>query len=714
MFFHLPNLSSSVVKDSPPPWDSTSKRPQLKDKADFRHWVIQDSTDHYFFSGFEGLNQSARINLKDNPPYRMHGLVADYDSATTREAVVAYLDKNSPVAFRPAWISATFSQGVRLVWEFEKPIFCHNTSSLKALLTRMRIELKCAKLSAGLDDIILKPDQYYELGTNWQRYSDVRIPTKILHLWVYESGQRVKWASEGADIPMELVAAEVEKQFPGKWPNDFVDGARGPRFWDPTADNDTAAIVRSAGMQCFTGPLPFLPWGAVLGAEFTREFEANQVAAATQDIYYDNMHYWRKGQTGNWFYCNQEVLSLHLRVKAGLSREMVKSTSEVDHAIYHIQTFNQVVQAIPFVHQSSGLHRLPDGLFLNVSNVAVCQPSEGTQSWGEDFPWIASYLKGFFSTPDQEDFFFAWLQRFYKSALEKHMEQGHAIFIAGKVDQGKTLLGTKVIAAMLGGAVDATRYILDETSWNSSLFERAVWNIDDPKPGKDPRTHGVYSANIKKHVANQGFDFQKKFKDSARVEWKGRLIITLNDDEISLGMLPEVDISIMDKVMFFRTADRQFDFTDADSHITKELPFFCRWLLDWVPPEHTKGRARYGLKAYHEPSLLNAAHERGRAHEFQELLEIFLLHWFRAEGAHAESLDWTGSATQLYLQMSAIEILKPLTQKTHAGSVGKGLNALLTSGNPHITMEPGRSKKKTWILKREMVCGLADELPGNP
>lgn len=706
-FFHLKNWKSHVVADSPAPWDSTSKRPEFADKDSYRVWCEAESTAHYFYSAFEGINQSVRVT-KENYPYRMHALVADYDCSTARDAALALIAKNSPTEFRPAWISTTFSGGVRLVWDFEEPVFCHNPAALKAFLTRLKLQFKCAKLCPGLDDNILKPEQYYELGTDWQRYSDVRIPTKVLNLWAYEAGKKVKWSTEGDDIPIEIVAAEVEKQFPGRWPGTFEEGARGPRFWDMTADNETAAIVRSAGMQCFTGGTPFAPWGSILGASFTTGFKADQIASATDQIYYDNKMFWQRDDNGNWYPGNNESLRLYLRVHARLSPQKVNSTcSAVDEAVFHIQRNHRVIAALPFVHRQKGLHREPDGLYLNTSNVNVCPPADGTQSWGEDFPWLAKFFDGFFSSPDQNDYFYAWFQRFYKTAYEGNMLPGHTLFLAGGVQKGKTLLSTRILAPALGGAAPAANYLQGNHGWNSHLFSRALWTVDDPEASEDPKKKATYSANIKKHVADQDFDFQQKFQDGARVTWTGRTVITINDDEVSLGMLPEMGISIMDKVMLFRMCAREFDFTDCEKFISKELPFFLRWLNDWTPPAHTKGDSRYGIKAYHEPSLLQSAHERGVAHMIQELLEVFLLHYFRAD---RDKQEWgPGTATQLYGEMAMIEGLKTQIHKLNSSYLGRGLRAMLSRENPQVTYV-----RRQYTISRGLLDGAADEQPGCP
>lgn len=710
-FFHLKNLSSTAAEDQPLPWESASVRPAFSTKDEYREWCKRPATSHYFYSAFEGINAGVRIG-KENPAYRIHGLVADYDTNLGEKAIPLTVAKNAPLEFRPAWFSRTFSGGARLIWEFEQPVFCYHAAHLKDFLARCKKEFKCARLIAGLDEGVLsKPDQYYELGTDWQRVSDVRIASKTINLWLYQIGTKIKWSVEGTEIPIELVAEQVEKQFPGRWPGEFGLGVRGPRFWDPTADNDTAAIVRSAGMQCFTGETPFVPWASILGASFTRDFEANRIAQATDQIYYDNRHYWRRDDRGGWYFSNKEDISLFMRVKAGLARDPGRATSsEVDQAVFHIQSQNRVLAALPFVHRRPGLHREPDGLYLNTSNVQVCPPAEGALAWRENFPWLAGLLdESYFTSPDQWPFFMAWLQRFYNTAYEGQMARGHAVFLAGPVGQGKTFVATQVIGRMLGGASDVTSYMLGENSWNSSLIERAVWNVDDSGPGKDPRTHTIYSNNIKKHVANEYFDYQKKFTDAARARWTGRIIVTLNDDEESLCMLPDMDGSIMEKILLLRTANRNYDFpVNCEEIAHRELPFFCRWLLDWVAPELTLGNKRFGITHYHEPSLMAAAQERGKTHEFRELVETLLINHFRDD---REATEWVGTATELYAAMADLPMLAAIVRKFNPTYIGRGLKKL-------VSREPGLVQFRTlkgrtlWTLNREIVGDLADETGG--
>ena len=101
------------------------------------------------------------------------------------------------------------------------------------------------------------------------------------------------------ELPMETVAAEVEKRWPGRWKGEFKLGARGMRFWDDSAANDTAAIVRETGMTCFTGDQAFVTWSQIFGRSFVEEFQTSKLGAASQDIYFVGGGYLFR-EAGEW------------------------------------------------------------------------------------------------------------------------------------------------------------------------------------------------------------------------------------------------------------------------------------------------------------------------------------------------------------------------------------------------------------------------------
>jgi hypothetical protein len=617
----------------------------------------------------------------------MHGVVADYDAEALTGDWEGLVNRWS-ADFPPAYGSATFSKGVRLVWLFEEPILVYEEHAHAAFLTRLARELKLPKLFAAFDrEAFDNPTITYECGNDWRPLNpEAKIRTSTINAWLFEAGKKGRWSGgvDAVDVPLDRVREEIEKQFPGRWQGDFSDGARGPRFWDQTADNPTAAVVRGQGMQCFTGDQPFVSWREILGPRFVAEFAEKRIDAAINDVYYDGRHYWRKDLKGQWVPGMRENLVLHFKVACGMRSEKShhETSSEVDQALYHVEQMNRVSFALPLVHQPIGVVVRDGATVLNTSNVGVVQPAEVDHrlDWGERFPFIAKLLDGFFASPEQSEFFLSWLKRFYVGAYGRDIEKGQAAWIAGKVQTGKTLIAGKLVGTLMGGSVDASSYLLGETTFNSSLYSSAVWTVDDSNPGTDARVHAKFSANVKKLAANQSFEFLAKFRDSAMIRWMGRTIITLNDDSESLRILPDADSSILDKVMLFRAADRKFQFPPkADEVIRTELPAFARWLIDYEYPAHCLGDNRFGVCAYHDPLLLGESRRMGRSGEFRELLAAFRKAYF---SVHPDDTSWEGTSTELLQVMSLDDGLADVLrqQRMSATSVGRELSKLQSRG----------------------------------
>ena len=712
--FCLPNQSTTEIFVANP-WEYKPNPPKsaLKDKETWREWSKRPTTKHLFYSLYEAINPHLRVG-ETNPPHQLHGIVADYD-ADISDAMLRDSLHSSECA--PCWHSRTYSGGRRLVFMFERPLVLHSIGLTKKFLERASRELCLNKLLPGLDTgALLLPSTYYECGTKWTKAKGQPVASNAITHWLMEASQKYDFAGDGPAIPIEDVAAEVEKRFPGRWQGDFVVGARGVRFWDLDADNHTAAIVRDTGMQCFTGGKPFLNWSEILGAKFCKKYEEDRLGGAIDGIWFDGQEYWMQTPDGNWHKLNQDRLGRHLRVKRNLSADRGKKEnhSEVDRALVMIEDHQRVAAALPFVHQPQGIIKRTNRRYLNTSQAQVIQPHSKPCKWGEGFPWLGEFLSTIFTSDEAKECFLAWLQRFYVSALEHKLVSGQAIFVAGDVGQGKSLLTTVIIGELLGGFQDASKYLLGEADFNKELFEVAVWCIDDSIPGASAKGHTFYSAMIKKMVANKVFEYHAKFKDAMSVPWVGRVAVTLNTDAESTRILPDMEISTLDKISLFKTRtvkDRRFP-DNPTKTILNELPFFASWLCHWQMPEHCLGNARYGVRSYHEPSLLAAAKESSSSAHFAELLAMWKGLYFAPDGEGKNTNFWKGTATELFAKMNDDPSVRAVIQNYNPRSLGIGLAKLQSAGAPIKMGRVGGGGGRLWTLYADKPRNKAVSEPG--
>ncbi len=686
MLLSIKNLSSCRASECDP-WNISTRAPQ---KTEWNNPEV----DHCFYSGLEGLIQSARIDSKNNPAVFLHWFVADYDGQIDQHMRDTVLDRCCD--FKPQYLCRTFSGGARLLWKLETPFPLHRNDLTAKFMRHVNKKLKLSKILVGLDaEAFEDPCKYYEAGTDWVHLSGDVIPSAFIMQWAIESTHNYAWNKLGDPIPIDRVAAEVEKQYPGRWHGEFAVGVRGVRFWDSSADNQTAAVIRESGMQCFTGSQAFVPWSAILGRQFVTQFEADRVGGAVAEVYFDGREYWTSLPNKQWQAYNKSDIALHLKVERGLSAAVPRgsSYSEVDQALHRIQKQQYIACAAPLVHRPKGIVYLNGFRVLNTSSVEMFQPSDDTQvDPSRDSPWLSSYFQTLFDPVEQLDYFYAWLRRWYSSALDGRMLPGQASFFAGVPNTGKTLLSTGILSRIFGGHIDASSFLSGEDNFNSHLFNSAVWAVDDVVPLTDTKTHLRFSALIKKMAANRTFSVREKYRVDKLIEWNGRVVVTCNTDPESIRILPDVDLSNRDKINLFRVADRDtFTFPrNVADIIQAELPFFLRWLLNWTPPDHVLGDSRYGVQTYCEASLFEAARHSSSAYSFLEVLLKFF------EGQVSDV--WTGSATELLSAMlNDDDGLAGIAAKYTTRQVGRELSKLSSQGYPLTQQRTGA--KRIWTIQ---------------
>lgn len=699
--FCLENLSGQRITAGEP-WSPSLNGaravPAGLDKEGYRRWCSDPATHSLFFSGYEGAHAGLRLG-DQNPPQFMHALVADYDAKVAPGEIDAFLKRAAP-DYPPNMVATTFSGNARAVWLFEGPLPVFDRKAQKALVTRFKKELKLKKLLPGLDEEALeRPSQYYHCGDGWRVVHPALMSLDLLQAWAIQASKNADWGALGDTIPIDRVADEVERKFPGRWPGPFEDGARGPRFWDESADSPGAAIVRPSGMQCFTGAKPFVTWGEIFGRKFTDEFRASTIGAAINGTWFDGRDYWLQ-IGGIWRLFKKPDISIHLRVAHSISdeRRSGATASPLDVALEQIHQNRCLDGAAPFVFRRDHLIHFGGKRYLNISRSRIIEPLVGQAEWGDGFPWIADFLAGLFDPDEQLDFFLSWLAYGYRHALAGKPKNGQAVFFAGDVNQGKTLLSNVLIGGLFGGHMDASDYLLGESRFNKELFEVGVWSVDDTVPSSDPKKQQLYSAMLKKIPANYAFQYHPKFRDQIMLPWAGRVVITCNADPESIRILPDVEMSILDKICLFRIRTAERNFTDAADHIRTELPAFGRWLRDYEAPTHCQGDVRFGVKCYHHAALIETARQSGNTAGFIELLERFLRSWF----SDPSLTDWTGTATDLLAEMMADESTKHVAAKYTPDAIGRRLSQLKAQDYPiDYGRNTARQRTRTWTIRRD-------------
>lgn len=731
MFYAIPNLVSSTAAPCVP-WQWSQLPPKevcgpaskkLRDK-----WREDPKLNWQLFSSFEGFIPNQRLSEpkrgtsdEGNPPLRCGGFVCDYDAPVSDSELETGIARMGE--YVPNFYEKTMSGNATLVWIFEKPVSFPNrrfaVEFLELALSKLHFESVAVKFDKPA---FLAPERYYTNSGEWYAINETaRIPYALLNGWIAEVGEKHHWRKDrgSVEIPLPVVAAELAKKyptFPNCWPGDFVEGAQGPSFWVEGSTSPKSAIVKTTGLFTFAGHAikPFFPWADLLGVQFVEKYRTEMMGKAVDGIYHDGTKYYRKDGYGDWkWYAKEDIVS-HLNVDRGLS--VVKDNgapSEVSRAIQYIQNWQAVVGAAPFVFQQTGVLTRNGNRFLNTHTRRAMSPSSEKTVWGPsgNMPFLSRFFDGIFDPREQLDFFLSWLARYYRGAYEMNLESGQNVFFLGSQGVGKTLLSQGILPRLVGGSADAEDYLLGKTQFNSDLFEVGLWTVDDNSATVSLDTHRKFSAMVKKMAANTTFSYHAKFRIPCFVEWLGRVVVTANDDEESARIVPDLSISILDKLHLFRASKTPpVEYPSRRKMIAildEELPRFARFLLDYEVPSHCVGTARYGVKAYHEPSLLKTAEQSSRTAAFTEILDDWIKSYFD------ESKDeyWQGTAFQLLKAlhkdpMASEAGLRNLTPQ----SVGQALAALKAKGTFQLTVD-GSGFTRQWRVYRPGTDAKVVELP---
>ena len=693
--FTLPNLSATVV-DVKEPWNESFKVPKFDSTTEFKRWCAEIHTKYLAYSTSEGVISSQRVS-KQNPPRYLHGFCADWDAKLDDEEYKGFAKRMIDSEYPATWISRSYSGGAHAVWMFKEPMVIH-TKTTKAFLSRAAADLALSKMVRGFDKpAFTDPNKYYLHGSDWQNIGNDPIPNARLHLWQFEATKRKDFDNEGVSIPLEVIKEELDRQFPKKWEGPFVEGARSRRFWDEGADNPTAAVLRATGFQCFSGDTPFKTWGDLLGPAFVNQYTENTIGAAIETFYYDGRTYYRMEDSGAVTERSKEDVSLELRVERGVSRRprQNEEVSDLDRALHMINTSKWVDSSMPFVYIKDVTVDYNGKKYLNTSRSrAPITPYPEKRKWGEDFPKLAEWLGHMFGK-EQLQHEMSWLSYAYVNALNGTPKKGHAHFLVGAPNCGKTLYNTVVLGGLFGGHTIASDFLVGKTTFNSHLFSYGLWTVDDETPSAGYDQHTAFSSKIKEFTANDEFLVNEKFKKAGTIFWRGRLSVTLNDDPVSIRLLPDLDMSIKDKIMAFH-CNGGWEFTPTfREDIEKEMTYLAAYVRDYKIPKKCQS-VRFGVKEYMSSKICDLAGVDSKHTHVLDLLNIF-----RKKQCLDEGESWEGNCSEIIMLLSTDPACGVLLKDVNAKKLGWSLRHLVAQGVGGIRKSDVQGSHK-WVISGQM------------
>jgi hypothetical protein len=705
--YSLPNLSSQALTRGILPWDYKPEgaipEQVRKDKKLRDTWINNPQTKHQVYTFNEGINANLRISEErvdggGNPIRCEYAAVADYDSAQPLERVSEYA-KSLP--YMPNRIERTLSGNWRFVWWYEEEILFPSHKFHKHFKKAFAdFAFDVARGMVGFDQKAWEsPNRMWTNGCEWHAVHDEPIPAAVTRGWLVKASASFKFTVKefGPSIPLEEVKAALEAKYESfkKWDVDFVLNAQGPTFWIDGSTSPKSAIVREQGIQTFSAHAAkgFYSWADLLGIDFVKNYQAEEVGRAVENIFFDGHDYWRRSLNGLWQNFDKAATILHLEMSRGLSSKIgPDGKSPIKAALEYIHNVQRVVEAGPTIYRPSGLLFQNGSYRLNTCDVKVLAPAEGpAEVWGPtgNFPWLSKASEiapaGIAHTT-----FIAWQARAYQHAYRQEPVAGQVLFLCGPAAVGKSLWNREIMGRMFGGFAEANSFLSGDDIFNREMFYSGFWCLDDGTPSANAAKRQIYSHILKRIAANSFFRVNGKFLQASLVEWLGRLCVTCNDDEESIKLMPDATVSNKDKLILIRTTKTAPIVWPTDKEIKeildRELPHYCRYLLDYEIPAEVRGANRYGIKPHHDPSLLEISEQASPLDSFHMIVKLWLEHHFNE---NPEASYWEGTAIELHRNL----LIDPFHEKMMRGY--------------SITSAPGRMR----FLER---IGAAVRIEGKP
>ena len=695
--FTIPNRQSTVVSRQNP-WDfKTDHFPEFTTKREYREWECRANSKTCLYSLVEGSVPNLGLS-KENKPNKLYGIVADYDGKRDDAEFKQFMSVALEQSFVPNYVCRSYSGGVHAVYLFEEGVVVPEKTHLNRFLTKVKKELRLNEIGRGWDESAFKNlYDYYSVGSNWKKVHDNTIKLTSIYHWMYETSKSDDYANSNVDIPIELIAEEMEKQYPGEL-KDMRNGSRCRYFWgDNEGSNDSSCIVRPEGITVFTDRADknFYSWSEILGHEFVRQFEDDKIGGAIAPYWFDGRDYIYSAD-GDFKVMSKESFSLALVCRHGLNsvRPRRGGPSEVNKAMFSVEDQKFVHGASPFVYIKNRIVDFHGKQYFNTATARPMEPVADITEWGQNFPVTAKWLELMFGK-EQLRYELAWLAYAYQNAYAGSPEKGQAHFLCGPKDCGKTVYNINILGGLFGGNMKCSDYFMGKTTFNDYLFECGLWTIDDGSPASDKKKLDEYTSMIKEFVANDEFFVSAKFKKGGRVFWRGRLSISLNTDPEDIRMLPDLSMSINDKLMVFEVYDhyKPYFTREFKDQVVAELPYFAGWLYNHETPDDLVS-VRFGVIPYINEKIRMLHRQSGELETF-----IAIIDWIKTKFSDPDIPGrdgvWEGTAGDI-IRLAEGEGARALTRQLNPTSLGIGLNKLFLQGMSGLGREICRANKTVW------------------
>ena len=352
------------------------------------------------------------------------------------------------------------------------------------------------------------------------------------------------------------------------------------------------------------------------------------------ELYYLEGTYYRRNSQGVYTAISTGDARIELRYQGFGTNKVHNEASETDVALRNIQLDNCVQGAGPMCGRMPGLvtHNNFKYLVTRGPNIITATGSERAV---EAMPMVEliKAVFGFEVNPyfdEQFETFMAWLQRARKALHnpEQHLP-GQMLVLVGPAGCGKSYMQL-LITRMLGGReCDPAQWLQDSSKFNGNLWEAEHLVMSDSNLEPSGKAKNAMRDKIKELVANPSYPYHCKNKEQLTLRPIWRLTLSANDDVTSANILPALENSTRDKIIYFKCYIKEGFFPDSENRekhhqaILDAIPAFLHFVENIkTKPEMISNR--WGVNAWHHPECIELLQSYNPEQELEEILEKWL------------------------------------------------------------------------------------------
>lgn len=410
------------------------------------------------------------------------------------------------------------------------------------------------------------------------------------------------------------------------------------------------------------------------------------------DVYFDNRtgSYWLKINPGKFINLDSRSVKLHF-MRAGFrcDEENKDGLKSGDNLLVVAQIERNVDYAGPLAgHKVGSFKTSADNSFLVTQEVRQIVGKEG------DCEWIEKFFGQLFGV-EQLPYVLCWLKFARESLHHRHFRPGQLLALAGPSECGKSLFQAIVTEFFGGRVAKPYRYMIGETQFNADLAQAEHLMIEDENASNDIRSRRKFGAAIKEFTVNTTMSIHGKGKQAIALPTFKRLTLSVNDEPENLMILPPLDESILDKVMLIKCNRSEIGENRKKTwdRIIKELPAFA-FYLDKMPVPKAMQSVRFGVKAYHNPELLEVLASLSPENRLLSVIQEVIF----GPGSKDDMFD--GTAEELEKQIRASNFSFAAEKLFHFNTACAVYLARLSKKQPSRFSSRKSGQKTVWLITR--------------